>query len=92
MACFSLGYLAQLLVYLVVVFGLIAIVRLLLPLLASALEPILGSIAGTIVQILNIIILCVIAIIVIYLVFGFIQCMLGAGGGMGSLLPPGPHR
>jgi hypothetical protein len=78
--CFSLEWLEQLLVWLVIVCAIIAILRLLLPWIASALGiPIIA-------QAIQIVLWAVIAIFVIYFCFALIGCL--AGGG----LPLFPHR
>lgn len=83
MGCFSLGWLEQLLVYCIIVFAVIAIIRLIVPWVLSQVGvPILG-------QVINIILWAIVCIIVIYIVFSLLSCLLG-GGGL-SLLPPG-HR
>jgi hypothetical protein len=67
--CFSLGFLEQLLVWLVIVCAIVAIIRLLLPLVVSPFPVVMG--------ILNIIMWAVIAIAVIYLVFDLLACLVG---------------
>lgn len=84
--CFSIGWLEQVIVWLIIVCAVVAIIRLLVPLLVGVLEPLLGGVAGTIGQIINIILYAFIAIVVVYFVFGLISCLLGAGG----LHFPGP--
>lgn len=69
MTCFSLGFLEQLLVWLVIVCAIVAIIRLLLPLVVSPFPVVMG--------ILNIIMWAVIAIAVIYLVFDLLACLVG---------------
>jgi nitric oxide reductase large subunit len=67
--CFSLGFLEQLLIWLVIVCAIVAIIRLVLPL---ALTPI-----PIVAQILNIVMWAVIAIAVIYIVFDLLSCLIG---------------
>lgn len=67
--CFSLGWIEQLLIWLVVVCAIVAIIKLLLP---YALSPI-----PLLVQVLNIVMWAVIAIFVIYLVFDLLGCLVG---------------
>jgi hypothetical protein len=72
--CFSLAWLAQFLVWLVILGAVIAIVRLLVPWLTAFIGiPILGQIA-------MIVMYAVIAILVIYIVFDLLACLLGFGG------------
>jgi hypothetical protein len=78
--CFSLEWIEQLLVWLVIVCAIIAILRLLLPWVAGQLGiPIIA-------QAIQIVLWAVIAIIVIYFCFALISC-LGSGR-----LPLFPHR
>ena len=84
MGCFSLQWLEQLLVYCIIIFAVIAIIRLVVPwVLDQVGVPIIG-------QVVNILLWAFVCIIVIYVVFALLSCLLG-GGGFGSLLPPG-HR
>jgi hypothetical protein len=73
MGCFSLGWLEQLLIWLVVIAAVMAIVRLLIPALVGPLGP-FGSV---VVQALNIVIWAVVAIAVIMLVFDLLSCVIG---------------
>jgi hypothetical protein len=80
--CFSLAWLAQLLVYVVVICAVVAIVKLLLPFVLSQ----LGGAGSIIAQIINIALWAFVAILVIYFAFAVISCLLGGG------LPLLPHR
>ncbi len=82
--CFSMAWLQQLFVYVIIVGAVIAIVRLLLPVVFAQ----LGSPGDTVVRAVNIILYAAVAIFVVYICFALISC-LGGGGGL-SLLPP--HR
>jgi hypothetical protein len=73
MGCFSLGFLQQLLIWLVIAAAIIAIIRLLIPWLTSITFPIVG-------QVLEIVLWAVIAIIAIYIIFALIGCLLGMAG------------
>ena len=84
MSCFSLQWLEQILIYLVCVGAVIAIIRLIVP---WVLEQIGIPLVG---QVINIILWAIVCILVIYIVFALLSCLLG-GGGLGSMLPPG-HR
>lgn len=78
--CFTLGWIEQLLVWLVIVCAVIAILRLLLPWVAAQLGiPILA-------QVIQIVLWAVIVIFVIYFCFALLSC-LGGGG-----LPLFPHH
>ena len=84
--CFSMQWLEQLFIYVIVVGAIIAIIRLLLPMVFAQ----IGGPANVIGQVINIILWAIIAIFVVYICFALISCLLGAGGGGLSLLPP--HR
>lgn len=80
MGCFSLEWLEQLLVWLIIVAAVVAILRLVVPWVAAQLGvPIIA-------QVLNIILWAVICIVVIYIVFALLSCLVGGG------LPLLPHR
>ncbi len=87
MGCFSLGWLEQVLINLVIICAIIAILKLLVPLLVGLLSPLMGGGAAVIGQIITIVLYAIVAIFVIYIVFGLIQCLVGSGGF--SLIP---HR
>jgi len=73
--CFSLGWVEQLLVWLVIVCAIVAILRLLLPWLAAQI-----GIGGIVIQIINIVLWAIICIYVIYFCFMLIECLAGGGG------------
>ena len=78
--CFTLGWLEQLLVWLVIVCAVIMVLRLVVPWVAAQLG------IPIITQVLNIILWAVVVIFVIYFCFAMLSCL--AGGG----LPLFPHR
>lgn len=82
--CFSLSWLEQLFIYIICVGAIIAIIRILLPMVFAQ----FGGPGNVIAQIINIILWAVVACFVVYVAFALISCLLG-GGGL-SLLPP--HR
>lgn len=71
--CFSLGWLEQLLVWIVIVCAVVGILKLLLPFVLTQ----LGVGGGIIVAAINIVIWAVIAIFVIYICFDLISCLGG---------------
>ena len=74
--CFTLAWLQQLLVWLVIVCAIVAIIRLLVPWITGIIGlPIIG-------QVINIILWAFLAIICIYLIFALLQCLVGFGGGL----------
>jgi hypothetical protein len=70
MGCFSLAWIEQLLIWLVVIAAVFALVRLVVP----AFLPPFGA---TIVQLLNIILWAIVAIAVIILIFDLLSCAVG---------------
>lgn len=82
--CFSLAWVEQLFIWLVIVGAIIALLKLLLPLVLGA----LGQAGGVIMSAIDIIVWAIVAIAVIYFVFALISCLLGTGGG----LPLLPHK
>lgn len=72
--CFSLLWLKDLLIWLVVIAAVIAIIRLFIPWVTTQLGlPIVG-------QVLNIVLWAVVVIVVIMIVFALLQCLLGGAG------------
>jgi hypothetical protein len=73
MGCFSLAYIEQLCIYIVIVMAIWAIIKLLLPYVTQFMPAI-------VVQIIQIVLWAVIAIICIYIIFGLISCLIGGAG------------
>jgi len=82
--CFSLGWLQQILIWAVLVGAVIAIVRLLLPAVLAQ----LGGAGSILLQIINIVMWAFILIVIIYIAFGLISCLVGSGT---LALPPRVH-
>lgn len=76
MGCFSLAWFGSVLIWLIVIGAIVALVRLLLPMALAQ----LGSPAGVIMGVINIILYAVIAIFVVYFAIDLIECAVGAGG------------
>jgi ABC-type Na+ efflux pump permease subunit len=72
MPCFTLGFLEQLIVWLIVVGAIVACIKLLVPWLSGIVNPIVG-------QIIMIILWAIVAIMVVYLIFGLLSCLVGSG-------------
>jgi hypothetical protein len=83
--CFSLAWLANLLIWIVVVAAVIAVLKLLIPWALG----LVGIDAGPLMQIIQIIIYAIVAIFVIVVVFALLSCLMGGGG---FALPPLLHR
>lgn len=78
MACMSLGFLQSLIIQIIIIAAIIAIIKLLVPFLVSITGwPILG-------QILMIILWAIVAIMVVYLIFALLSCLMGSGGGLNN--------
>jgi hypothetical protein len=74
MACFTLGFLQALIIQIIIIAAIIAIIKLLVPFLVSLTGwPILG-------QILMIVLWAIVAIMVVYLIFALLSCLMGSGG------------
>jgi hypothetical protein len=72
--CFTLEWLEQLLVWCIIVGAIIAILRLVIPwALAQIGIPLIG-------QVINIVLWAIICIIVIWIVFALLSCLIGMGG------------
>ena len=80
--CFSLPWLEQLCVWIVMVIALVSIIRLVIPWLESW-----AGLPSPVIAIVNIVIWAVIAIFAIYVIFGLLSCLF-SGGGVGLL----PHH
>lgn len=71
--CFSLGFFAALLIWLVVIVAVVALVRLFVPWILSK----LGSDSGVVIAAVNIILWAFVAILIIKVAFMFIGCLPG---------------
>ena len=81
--CFSLGWLEQLIVWLIVIGAVIAIIRLLIPFIDSITGiPLIG-------RVLEIALWAFVAIAVVILVFGLLSCLAGGSGLFGFRHPLG---
>ena len=76
--CFSLGWLGQLLIWIVIAVAIFAILKLLIPWVLAQ----LGAAGSIIAQVINIVLWAVVVIFVIYICFDLISCLIGMGGGM----------
>ncbi len=75
MACFTLAWLLQVFIWLIVIGAVVALIRLCLPwVLANLGEP-----GGTIVAAIRIVLWAVVAIFVVIFLFDLIHCLLGGG-------------
>lgn len=74
--CFSLAWLQNLLIWIVIIGAVFALVRLLLPLVLGW----FGAAGSVIQQAIEIVMWAFVIIVAIYIVFGLIACLLGGGG------------
>ena len=74
MGCFSLGWIEQLCIWLIVVCAVVAIIRLLVPFLTGMIG------IPLVAQIINIVLWCVVAVMCCYVCFALLECVLSAGG------------
>lgn len=70
--CFTIGFLEQLIVWLIIVGAIVACIKLLVPWVSGLVNPIVG-------QIIMIILWAIVAIMVVYFIFGLLGCLVGAG-------------
>ncbi len=78
MACISWTFIENVLIWLVILGAVVALVKLLLPLVLGQ----LGMAASVILQAISIIVYAVVAIFVIVIVFDLISCLLSGAGGL----------
>jgi hypothetical protein len=75
--CFSLGWVEQLIVWLIIVCAVVAIIKLVIPFLDGLTGmPIIG-------RILMIVLWAIVAIAVVTIIFGLLSCLLGGSGSFG---------
>lgn len=86
MACFSLAWFQQLLIWLVIICAVIAILKLLVPYVLSQIGAEISGGASVVMQAIHIVIWAIVAIVVIYICFALIACLMGYSGGL-PLLP-----
>ena len=72
MACFSLLWIQQLIIWIIVVAAIVAIIRIVVPWLTGVMG---GSLPGPVLAILNIVLWAVVAIAVVIIVFDLIACI-----------------
>lgn len=75
MACFSIGFIVQLLIMIVVAVAIVKIIGLVVPWLSAITSPIVG-------QILMILLWAIVAIIAIYAIAALLSCLLSLAGGL----------
>lgn len=73
MSCLSLAFVEQLVIWLIVIGAIYAIIQLLIPRLNFA------PFGIPLAQIINIILGAIIAIVIVYIIFAFLYCLLGSG-------------
>ncbi len=74
--CFSIAFLFQLLIWLVIVGTVYAIIRLVVPAVMAN----FGGPGTLLAQVVNYILWAVLMIIVLYLIWDLVDCLVGAGG------------
>jgi hypothetical protein len=74
MACISLGFIENILIWLVVLGAILALVNLLLPLVLGP----LGAAGATIIAALRIVVWAIVCVFVIIVVFDLASCLLGS--------------
>ena len=74
--CWSMGFLEDLIIRLIILCAVVAVIRIVVPWLLS----LIGGISAPVVQILYIILWAIVAIWVVIICFELFQCLIGAGG------------
>lgn len=74
--CFSVAFVFQLGIWLVVIGAVYAIIKLVVPFVLSQ----LGGPGSLLAQVINIVLWAVMAILVLYLIWDLVECLLGSGG------------
>ena len=78
--CFSMPWLLQLCVWIVIAVALVSILRIVIPWIASW-----AGLPAPILAILNIVIWAIICIVALYIIFDLLSCLLGGGLGLPRL-------
>jgi hypothetical protein len=71
MGCFSLGWVEQLCIWLIIVIAIVSIIKLLVPFLTGMIG------IPVVAQIINIVLWAVVAIMCVYIIFALISCLIG---------------
>lgn len=87
--CFSLAWLQQILIFLIIIGAIVAILKLVVPYALSMLGAELGAGANLVIAVFKIVLWAIVAIFCVIICFQLIACLLSYSGGMPSLLP---HR
>ena len=74
--CFSIAFFFQLMIWLVIVGAIYAVIRLLLPAVLAN----FGGPGTLLAQVVNIIMWAILLIIVLYLIWDLVECLIGGGG------------
>src|SRR5258708_19747988 len=86
MACFTLGWIEQILIWLIVLGAVVALIKLVLPLVLSN----LGVVGSTIVAALNIVLWAIVAIALVIFIFDLIGCLVATARPPSPPPPPPP--
>jgi hypothetical protein len=81
--CFSMQWIAQLLIWAVIIGAVFAILNLIVPWALSKAGLAIGDGLNMIIAVLKIVLWAIVAIVVIVIVFDLISCLISAGGGLG---------
>ena len=74
--CFSVAFLFQLLIWLVVLGAIYAIIKIVVPAVLAN----FGAPGGMLAQVINIVLWAVMMVIALYLIWDLVECLLGSGG------------
>ena len=85
--CFSFNFIAQILIWAIVIGAAFAILNLIVPFVLSKIGVSIASEAVALfMQIIKIIIWCIVLVFIVIVVFDIISCLLSMGGGMPHLI------
>lgn len=84
--CFSLAWLQQILIFLIVIGAVVAILKLVIPFALQKLGAEIGEGAGLVFNVLKIVLWAIVAIVCVIICFELISCLLSYSGGF-SFLP-----
>ena len=83
MACFSWQWIAQILIWAIIIGAVFSILNLIVPWALSQAGIELGGAVNMILTVFRISVIAFIAIVVVIIVFDLISCLVSAGGGLG---------
>ncbi len=74
--CFSVAFLFQLLIWLVILGAIYAIIKIVVPAVLAQ----FGAPGGMLAQVINIVLWAIMMVIALYLIWDLVECLVGSGG------------